>query len=105
MAEHRTPDHIFESSPRSFGVGSKIGDHLTNAAGRLSGLDARQSLRVSQVPDGKKLALGLPALPNVTLTFRRHLELVFLTSGQTATTGRARVLLVPPLAPKMHFSA
>jgi hypothetical protein len=77
MAEHRTPDHIFESSPRSFGVGSKIGDHLTNAAGRLSGLDARQSLRVSQVPDGKKLALGLPALPNVTLTFRRHLEFVF----------------------------
>jgi len=27
MAEHRTPDLIFESSPRSFGVGSKIGDH------------------------------------------------------------------------------
>jgi hypothetical protein len=51
-------------------------------------LDARQTSRVSQVPDGKKLALGLPALPNVTLTFRRHLEFVFLISAQTATADR-----------------
>lgn len=69
MTEHRTPDQIFESSPRSFGVGSKIGDHLTNAAGRLSELDARQTSGVSQVPDCKKLALRLPTLPDVTLTF------------------------------------
>jgi len=27
MTEHRTPDHKFESGPRSFGVGSKIGYH------------------------------------------------------------------------------
>src|SRR5438309_1363971 len=27
VAEHRTPDRSFESSPRSFGVGSKIGYH------------------------------------------------------------------------------
>src|SRR5215813_14416394 len=27
MAERCTPDRIFESSPRSFGVGSKIGYH------------------------------------------------------------------------------
>jgi len=36
MAERRTQDHYVESSPRSFGIGSKIGYlRITNTAGRL----------------------------------------------------------------------
>jgi hypothetical protein len=34
---------------------------ITNWAGRLSRLDARETLKVSQDPPGKKLALDLPA--------------------------------------------
>jgi hypothetical protein len=33
---------------------------ITNAAGRLSGLDARESCRDTQEASCKKLALGLP---------------------------------------------
>jgi len=85
MTEHRTPDHIFESSPRSFGVGSKIGYHLTNAAGRLSGLDARQTREVSQAPNCKKLALNLQGVQSKGLVrWRGRVALAFLPKQKAA---------------------
>ena len=61
MTERRTPDRIYESGPRSFGVGSKIGDHHHQLGRSAFRLDARESPRVSQVLPRKKLALDLPA--------------------------------------------
>jgi hypothetical protein len=60
MTEHRTPDRNFESGPRSFGVGSKIGDHHHQRCRPASTLDARQTGEVSQALLGKKLAFHLP---------------------------------------------
>jgi len=44
MTEHCTPDQIFESSPRSFGVGSKIGYHHHQPCRPTFSLDARGNL-------------------------------------------------------------
>jgi hypothetical protein len=60
MAERCTPDHIFESSPRSFGVGSKIGYHHHQRRRSAFQLDASQNGGVSQEGKTKKMAFGLP---------------------------------------------
>jgi hypothetical protein len=60
MAERCSPDQIFESSPRSFGVGSKIGYHHHQLRRPAFQLDAREKTKVSQVGSAKKLAFDLP---------------------------------------------
>jgi hypothetical protein len=60
MAEHRTPDRIYESGPRSFGVGSKIGYHHHQLGRSAFRLDARESPKIWQAPACKKLAFRLP---------------------------------------------
>ena len=60
LAELRTPDLIYESSPRSFSVGSKIGDHHHELRRSAFRLDARECAPDSQEGARKKLALGLP---------------------------------------------
>jgi hypothetical protein len=42
---------------------------ITNAAGRLSGLDARESCRDAQGATSKKLAFGLPAALTLACAF------------------------------------
>ena len=59
MAERCTPDHIVESSPRSFGVGSKIGDHHHQPRRPAFVNDARERAEVSQEGKTKKLEVGL----------------------------------------------
>ena len=60
MAEHGTPDRIYESSPRSFGVGSKIGYQHHKHCRPAFKMDARQKSEDSQEENSKKMALGLP---------------------------------------------
>ena len=59
MAEHCTPDQIFESSSRSFGVGSKIGYHHHQRCRPAFPLDAREISGDSQEERAKKMAAGL----------------------------------------------
>jgi hypothetical protein len=66
MAERCTPDRIYESGPRSFSIGSKIGDHHHQLCRPACNSDARQNPSNSQEGRRKKLALRLPA------TFVRH---------------------------------
>ncbi len=61
MAEHCTPDRIYESGPRSFSIGSKIGDHHHQLCRPACNSDARQNSCNSQEGNHKKLALRLPA--------------------------------------------
>jgi hypothetical protein len=61
MAERCTPDRIYESGPRSFSIGSKIGDHHHQLCRPACNSDARQNPRNSQEERRKKLALRLPA--------------------------------------------
>jgi len=51
---------IYESSPRSFSVGSKIGDHHHELRRSAFRLDARECAADSQEAGRKKLALRLP---------------------------------------------
>jgi hypothetical protein len=51
---------IYESSPRSFSVGSKIGDHHHELRRSASRLDARECGADAQEAERKKLALRLP---------------------------------------------
>lgn len=60
MAEHCTPDQIIESSPRSFSIGSKIGDYHHQLNRPAYRLDAREIRRNWQGYEGKKLAFDLP---------------------------------------------
>ena len=60
MAERRTQDHYVESSPRSFGIGSKIGCHHHQRRRPAYREDARQKLVDVQVLNDEKLALYLP---------------------------------------------
>ena len=59
MAERCTPDRIFESSPRSFGVGSKIGYHHHQLRRPAIESDARQRTAAWQEGTAKKLAASL----------------------------------------------
>src|SRR5438876_12129987 len=59
MAEHCTPDQIFESSSRSFSVGSKIGYHHHQRCRPAFPLDAREISGDSQEGRAKKMAAGL----------------------------------------------
>jgi hypothetical protein len=55
MAEHRAPDRLFTSRvPVHSVLVQKSVTTITNAVGRLSMLDARQSWRDSQDAGGKK---------------------------------------------------
>ncbi len=71
MAEHRTPDHIFESSPRSFGVGSKIGYHHHQPCRPAFRLDATGKLQIcargKPQKDGNRFASVLGRNYAVTL--------------------------------------
>jgi len=67
VAEHRTPDRYFESSPRSFGVGSKIGYHHHQPCRPAFMLDARENSLDSQEPPNRKMAVRL-------LKFGSHLD-------------------------------
>jgi hypothetical protein len=61
MTERRTPDRIFSSrAPVHSVLVQKSVTTITNFAGRLSGLDARQTLEVSQALACKKMAFHLP---------------------------------------------
>src|SRR5215468_4280105 len=65
MAEHRTPDRIFSSrAPVHSVLVQKSVTTITNFAGRLSGLDARQTSEVSQGLACKKMAFHLPQNPD-----------------------------------------
>src|ERR1700685_4152087 len=59
VAEHCTPDQIFESSSRSFGVGSKIGYHHHQACRSTFKLDARGKPAALARGHGKKVGTRL----------------------------------------------
>jgi hypothetical protein len=69
MAEHRTPDRYTSQAPVHSVLVQKSVTTITNWAGRLSGLDARETPKVSQDPTRKKLALHLPATSSRTRFF------------------------------------
>ena len=59
VAEHCTPDQIFESSSRSFGVGSKIGYHHHQPCRSTFKLDARGKPAALARGQGKKVGTRL----------------------------------------------
>ena len=59
VAEHCTPDQIFESSSRSFGVGSKIGYHHHQPCRPTFKLDARGKAAALARGHGKKVGTRL----------------------------------------------
>jgi hypothetical protein len=84
VAEHRTPDRVYESSPRSFGVGSKIGYHHHQPGRPALNFDARERCADSQEGEGKKMAVGL------------------LGAGSTLGYQQSKVLILLPDPPGSH---
>jgi hypothetical protein len=95
VAEHCTPDQIFESSSRSFGVGSKIGYHHHQPCRSTFKLDARGKPAALARGQGKKVGTRLASNSekgNLPANHRRRVRaevqsLLVASAGPVAETG------------------